>query len=193
MTPKRRGARARRPPTVAYTLIQPGDEPEMHTLLRDLRERYHEELLDAAIALGWCTSWRLDTDGHQKLGQCRRATDLDRELHQWDFVILLNRDFWQHENTTPIVRAALLDHELCHATVKRDPETHEAMKNDRGKIVYRIRHHDIEEFSEIPKRHGLWRHELDAFARACAYALKHPKLPLDVPRGDDDEHAIGIH
>jgi hypothetical protein len=191
MPTRRRAARPRRPPTVAYTLLTPGDQPDMYARLHALVTRHHDDLDAARIALAWCTSWRLDLDGHMVLGKCRRASELDRELQDFDFVILLNREFWQHENTSAIVRDALLDHELCHATVKLDPVTQDPIKNDRGRIVYRIRKHDIEEFAVIPKRYGLWRHELDAFARACALALQHPRLPME--SASDDETAAGIH
>jgi hypothetical protein len=190
---KRRAARPRRPPTVAYRLISHGDEPDMYLRLHELVDRYHEELGEARIALAWCTSWRADIDGHLKIGMCRRASDLDRELHEWDFIVLLNREFWHHEQTTGTHRDALLDHELSHATVKRDPLTGDVMKNDRGKVVYRIRKHDIEEFVAIPKRHGLWRHELDAFARVCLAALDHPRLPLASDEDDLGDASAGVH
>lgn len=172
----------RRPPTVAYTLLTDHTASAMYRRLRELIDRYHGELREARIALGFCTAWKLDVDGIQKLGMARRASDLDRELHAWDFVLLFNREFWEHPQTTAIVRDALLDHELTHCTVRRDPETHAPMENDRGKILYRIRKHDLEEFTVIVQRYGIYRHEIDAMARACAIALQQPKLPLEEER-----------
>lgn len=177
--PKTRKARPRRPPTVAFTVLTPESQPAMYERLYSLLSRYHDDLEHARICLAWCTSWRLDLDGHIVLGRCKRASELDRELVEWDFVILLNREFWEHEDTTPQQRDALLDHELQHATVKCDPVTNEPMRNERGRIVYRLRKHDVEEFAVIPQRHGLWKRDIERFAQVCAAKLQNPKLPLD--------------
>jgi hypothetical protein len=101
---------------VAYTLLTPGDQPDMYARLHALVTRHHDDLDAARIALAWCTSWRLDLDGHMVLGKCRRASELDRELQDFDFVILLNREFWQHENTSAIVRDALLEESSVRAS-----------------------------------------------------------------------------
>jgi hypothetical protein len=78
---------------------------------------HHEDLdrTNVRIALAWATSWKPDVDGRLTLGKCKKATDLDRELAPYDFVILLNRDFWQNPRVTDVQRQALLDHELMHA------------------------------------------------------------------------------
>jgi hypothetical protein len=145
--------------------------------------RHHRELIGANIALAWCTSWRADLDGRQTLGQCKRASDLDRECAPYDFVILLNKDFVTNPAVSEKQREALLDHELCHATVKLDPETHEPMVDERNRTVYRVRKHDIEEFGEVVERHGCYKRDLEKFAQALRRA-KQPELPLgeDAPQ-----------
>jgi Putative phage metallopeptidase len=177
---RRRSRKPKAPKKVAYTLLTRVDQPSLYKALDAIVKAHHHELKDARIALAWCTAWRADVDGRQTLGQCKRATDLDRELAPFDFVILLQKDFWTNEAVTNEQRDALLDHELCHATVKLDPYTHEPVEDERGHVVYRIRKHDLEEFSEIAERHGTWKRDLEHFAQALARS-KHgeqARLPM---------------
>jgi hypothetical protein len=156
-----------KPKTVSYEVIVPDGivgQP-MYALLRELVEAHHGELRYARIALAWCTSWKPDVDGRVILGKCRKASDLDRELAAFDFVILLRKFFWQDSRVTDHQRRALLDHELCHAARKYD-SSGEPVEDERGRQVYRVRKHDIEEFTEIVQRYGCYKHDLERFAAA---------------------------
>ena len=70
------------------------------------------------------------------------------------FVIEISEPAW--ENLTPAGHEALVDHELCHFTMKFDDRT--------GKIKRGIRGHSVEEFTEILARRGLWKQDLKTFA-----------------------------
>jgi hypothetical protein len=152
----------------------------MYALLDELVAEYHEDLKDARIALAWCSSWKPDADGRVTLGQCKKASDLDRELAPFDFVILLQRHFWRDDLfVTDDQRRALLDHELMHAALKYD-EHGEPAVDERGRKIYRIRKHDLEEFSAIAERHGLWKRDLERFAAALnRRARTQPFEPCD--------------
>jgi hypothetical protein len=162
------------PKEVHYELIpRVSDVGEpMYALLDRILTTHHgdRDLGEVRIALAWCTSWKPDVDGRITLGKCKKATDLDRELAPWDFVILLQQEFWQNLRVTDHQRAALLDHELMHAAVKYDPETGEPVIDARGRIVYRLRKHDIEEFADIVTRYGCYKHDLEQFAAALGRA-----------------------
>jgi hypothetical protein len=162
-----RTPKEKRPKRVSYELI-PRDSvigDPMYAQLDDLVRDYHSEITDARIALAWCTSWKPDVDGRVVLGKCKKASDLDRELAAFDFVILLSRRFWRHEDVTDAQRTALLDHELCHAALAYD-EKGAPVEDERGRKVYRIRKHDIEEFTDIVARHGCYKADLEQFAAA---------------------------
>lgn len=60
-------------------------------------------------------------------------------------------------------REALIDHELCHFWLDF-PETASEPK-------LALRSHDIEEFEEIIRRHGIYRHEYEGFADALCRAV----------------------
>jgi len=75
------------------------------------------------------------------------------------FVIEVPHMPWQA--LTPAQRTALVDHELCHfyVAIPDDP------KEDRKLVLVG---HDLEEFSAIVERHGLWRPDLVEFAKVIA-------------------------
>ncbi len=164
-------SRQAKPKQVAYELIDPTSVAghPMYVLLNTLVSTHHGEIAGARIALAWCTSWNPDADGRVTLGKCRRASELDRELAAFDFIILLRRSFWLDQRVTDAQRAALLDHELCHAAVKHGNDG-EPARDSRDRVIYRTRKHDIEEFSQIVERHGLWTSDLERF---YASLLKH--------------------
>lgn len=160
---------------VSYELLPP-TAPE-YKLLKKLLRAHHEEISEARIALAWNTAWKADVDGRLKLGACKRASDLDRELADYDFIILLLKTFWRDLEVTDHQRAALLDHELCHAAVAHD-KYGEPKLDERGRSVYRVRRHDIEEFSEIAERYGTYKRDLERFAQALRRSKQQP-LPID--------------
>lgn len=166
-----------KPKKVSYELIPPKSEAGkvMYRLLNELVKEHHDDIRDARIALAWNISWKPDVDGRVTLGKCKKASDLDRELMAFDFVILLRREFWEDGTVTDAQRAALLDHELCHATVKYSTDN-EPVIDERDRKVYRIRKHDIEEFAEIIERHGLYKRDLEWFAAALRRAKQTPLL-----------------
>ena len=166
---RRRGSP--KPKRVSYELISRDSiiGTPMYLELAELIGAYHEDLRDARIALAWCTAWKPDVDGRCRLGQCKKASDLDRELAAWDFVLLLRRQFWMSNEVTNLQRRALLDHELMHAARKHDA-TGEPATDERGRPVFRTRRHDVEEFQAVVERHGCYKRDLEAFAAALLRA-----------------------
>ena len=173
-------AKTKKPKSVSYTLLTRESHPEIYARLDALVDTFHEELRNARIALAWCTSWKADVDGKQTLGKCKRASELDRELAPYDFVILLLESFWTNEVVEDQQRDALLDHELCHATVKEDKFGDPAI-DPHGRVIYRLRKHDLEEFVCIADRYGTWKRDLELFAQALRRTKAQPRLPIDAP------------
>lgn len=152
---------------VSYELIDRDGEigVGMYALLDELIARYHNELLDARIALAWCTSWKPDVDGRWILGKLVKASDLHRELAPWDFVVLLNREFYTDKRVEDRQRVALIDHELCHAAARHEASG-EQMQDERGRYVWRTVKHDFEEFAAVIERHGCYKGDLERMAQA---------------------------
>lgn len=171
-------AKKKKDKKLSYQLIERDSEAgrSMYSLLGELVSDHHSHLDDNRIALAWNFSWKPDPDGRLVLGKCKKATDLDRELIELDFVIVLLWQFWADESVTDEQRRALLDHELCHAAEKVDPETLDPVFDAKGRKVFRVRKHDVEEFAQIVRRHGLWMADLEVFARSLL-ASKQLSIP----------------
>ena len=171
MATRRPKAAAEKPLTYEFLPSNSAIGKPIYERLYAIVDAHHEEISQAGakIALCWAISWKPDVDGRLKLGECRKASDLDREMHPFDFVILLNRNFWMDTRVTDAQRAALLDHELMHCALQYDDAG--APKVDaRGRPIYRIRRHDIEEFADVVARHGCYKADLEAFAHAIVRA-----------------------
>jgi hypothetical protein len=148
-------------------------QSEPYQILAEMR-RFHDDIGGARIALAWRLNLSPDDDGHLILGKCVKASDLQREFVDYDFVILLNRDVWNDEEFTAEKKRALVDHELCHGAPAVTSEGG-AKFDERGRQVWRVRKHDIEEFYGIVNRHGCYKRDLELFAEAL---MKRRKTPL---------------
>lgn len=171
-----------------YKLLERKDFSETYALMDKLIGAHHTEIADAKIALAWRFGFKEDKDGHIVLGKCKKCSDLDREAHDFDFIIILNYEFWNDGQTTDAQRAALLDHELCHASVSTDAQGEEKM-DVHGRYVYRVRKHDVEEFREIVDRHGIWKQDLQQFAESIRAAKKQPLLHPAVKKEAKERNA----
>jgi hypothetical protein len=108
--------------------------------------KWHEELRHAEVGLAWRKALKADVDGHIVLGRCVKISDLHREFISFDFVIVLNKEYWDDFDDEQ--RLALMDHELCHASFSLD-RLGEPKEDEKGRQVWRVRKHDIEEFREV--------------------------------------------
>lgn len=156
---------------ISYRLVpRDGDEGrKVYAVLDRLIERYHEHLTNARIAVAWNLTWQPDVDGRCVLGKAKKATDLDRELAPYDLVIMLRQEWYSKPEVTDAQREALIDHELEHCEVMRD-DNGEPKRDTKDRVVYRIRKHDLEEFSDVVRRHGLWKRDIEDFAAALERA-----------------------
>jgi hypothetical protein len=148
------------------------DEPT-YNLLDEIIREHHGHIVDANITIAFNRSWTEDADGRLKLGQAKKCTEIERQMHGQDWVILLNEDAW--ERLDDAQKRALMDHELCHCQVTVD-EKGGVKLDEYGKVVYRVRKHDVEEFKEIVERHGTWYDELREFAEKAIDQDSRPLL-----------------
>ncbi len=171
-----RRMRAPKPKTgkkVSYKLIERDTEVGRAMYARldeELGQDHHEDIQRARIVLAWCTSWRPDVDGRVVLGKCRRMTELEREFHRFDFCILLNQAWWYDLKVTDEQRVAILDHELCHASPVIDDRTNEQKTDERGRLLWRMRKHDVEDFHGVLQRRGTYKRDVELAYRALRQA-----------------------
>jgi hypothetical protein len=149
------------------------DGQEPYRIMDDYVRRFHRHLEGARIALAWKFNVKPNRDGQLCLGKARKAADLDRALHEYDFVIFLTRSAWDEMQSAQ--REALVDHELAHCEVVREKDG--SVKEDEdGRTVYRIKRHDVEEFQAVIERHGLYKKDLEEFVEAARQKKDQPLL-----------------
>jgi hypothetical protein len=167
-----------------------GKTPEPYKILQEVRKLHHGDITQARIALAWRLRTKADKDGHIVLGKCIKVSDLYREYADYDFIITLNKEFWEEPLVTKEQRIALLDHELCHAAPTYNDETGEHEVDERGRFMFRTKAHDVEEFNEIVQRNGLWKSNLIAFAKVLQEKKKAPLFSIPDPAAAQDAPAI---
>src|SRR5690606_5222802 len=94
----------------------------------------------------------------------------DRVEGKADATIFIDADEW--EGLDDPRREALIDHELQHLEVKRDPDTGAPLSDDAGRPKLKIRKHDHQYgwFDVIAERHGDASYEV---RQAKAFADRH--------------------
>lgn len=166
-----------KPRAIHFTIIPRRDndgETEPYKLLGEIRRAHHLPIAEARIALAWRDEYSMDADGRVVLGKCVKVTALHQQFTEYDFIIVLNRVVWDSPEFTEAQKRALIDHELCHAAIAEDKHGN-AVRDERGRQVFRVRKHDIEEFHEIVTRHGCYKRDLEYFAERL---LERAKAPL---------------
>ncbi|ATI15682.1 hypothetical protein [Bordetella phage vB_BbrM_PHB04] len=80
------------------------------------------------------------------------------------FLVVLDEGYWQECGARN--REILVFHELTHCQQKRD--RHGELRFDLdGNPVYGLRGHDVEEFTSVVRRYGVWNDEIRDFIAAA--------------------------
>lgn len=155
------------------------EAPEVAAIAEELIPKYHQHLLDFSVRMRYLFVDKTPKSGGMEIwGTCRKISGLNAYLEGENpdgdpfFVITISKDIW--DVLPQDSRIALVDHELCHASAeakqqKDDGESNEDMETDNP-VKLTIRPHDLEEFSCIVRRHGLWREQVKDFVEAALKA-----------------------
>jgi hypothetical protein len=123
-----------------------------------LVDAVHTDLAKASIA--YVFREKMTTRDRVVWGKASKASGEIEFFNGYDFVLKFNWVQWR--NLSAMQKVALVDHELSHCGHEEDEKT----GGDKWVMVS----HDIEEFSGIVKRWGLWRPDLVVFAGAVVHA-----------------------
>jgi hypothetical protein len=141
------------------------DNP-IYVMMNQTIAAHHPSLAEARIKLMWRRSWKPDRDGIIPLGMITKIGDRERRIGlDYDAAIYLNYEWWNNPETTEAARKAVMDHELCHlrpVPEDSDDPTSSPKRDEHGNIVYYMRSHDIEDFSEIFFRHGIYKSNIQS-------------------------------
>lgn len=160
------------------------DAPEVRQIAEDLIPKYHQHLIDFDVKIRYVFIDKTPKNkGREVWGTCRKVSNLNAFLADGDdscepfFVITISQDVWDvlpHDK-----RIALVDHELCHTLAEANQKEDD---DEADPVKLSTVPHDLEEFSCIVRRHGLWRDDIEAFVKAAT-------------SGDSNEkgHAEDVH
>lgn len=168
-----------RPKKCNYDLIDRNTDEEPWALLERLVNDHHPSLSEVRFALLWRRELKPDADRKLTLGKSMKVADADKELAGYDWKIILNKEAWGDFSSEQ--RAAVMDHEITHCDLAADRKTCEVRRDVRGRLVLRARRHDIEEFSSIIERHGLYTSSLVKFAESMDEKRKIPLFADQIP------------
>lgn len=143
--------------------------PEVEKVARELIVKYHPHLVEANIAYVFKKdSW--SKNGKEILGNAHKCSEKEKLLYKHDFIITINHNAWIRFDNNK--REAIVDHELCHCG--RDVE---------GK--YCSIPHDVEDFADVIKRHGLYKNDVKQFGMAIRQVSLFDKPDLKVVGGNE--------
>jgi hypothetical protein len=141
------------------------EAPEVKEIAEQLIDRHHPHLQDAKDVIGY----RFRCGQSDWAGKAKKLTAFERFETGYMLMVFINKEAWTVLSEPQQV--ALVDHELCHFSRKSErvyeKDTDEWVdkwlpKEDPSNWV--MREHDVEEFSDVIKRHGLWETGIEKFA-----------------------------
>jgi hypothetical protein len=143
---------------------------DVQNLAETLIAKYHPHLVDANIAYIFKTdTWK--KNGKTILGSAHRCSEKEKLLHGYDFIITLNHFVWATVDVK--TKMAILDHELCHC----------GWNDDEAKFI--LVPHDLEDFVDVVRRHGLYMPDVEAMGRAMHQLNLFEKPNLKVVGGNE--------
>jgi len=126
-------------------------------------EKYHERLKVLKIDYEFRDEAQV-SNGKVTAGRVCRVDDRNRILHDYDCIVEIGKDVW--DTASEEFRIAIVDHELSHIQIFMDDDGKVKRDDKTDRIKIYMRHHDIEEFSEILERYGAYHADLRGFLAA---------------------------
>ena len=125
-----------------------------YAVMEKLIADHHPALAEARIVLFWQKGWRPDADGVLCLAKVKKASDVDKELSEFDFAVMLNHAAWNETRMDEEVLAMSIDDELhrCRPEMDRDGSQR---SDDRGRLCWRLAGYPIKTHPEMLRRYGL--------------------------------------
>ena len=145
--------------------------PSVKAVADELIPKYHQHLLDFNVKMEYRFIDKIPKKGGKEVwGSCRKISSLPASLAQDNpdgdpfFVIVISAPIW--DVLPDDKRRSLIDHELSHAGAEYNDDD----ENPAVKLF--IKPHDMEEFTSIVKRYGMWREGLEEFIKASKESEK---------------------
>jgi len=124
---------------------------EVYEVAAKLITNVHDHLAEAKIVyLFRDDEWK--SKGKIVLGKAYKVPEQWSYLSGYDLLVVINERAWSVLSDRQ--KTALIDHELCHFEKDID---------ESGNPKWRMVNHDVEEFTGVVRRHGLWSPDVENF------------------------------
>lgn len=144
--------------------------PRVREIAERLIDAHHPHLQDAKELIGYY----IKDDNAAWYGKCHKCTGFERFITNRTIHILILKDAFLQWSTEKL--EALVDHELCHiGRLRESDEWYDSHTGQMMPPIYKpkneatswfIQSHNVEEFSDIIDRHGLWDEGIEKFAES---------------------------
>ena len=151
---------------------------EAKELSRTLIAKYHSHLVSCEIAYLFSNKTK-KKHGREVVASAKKASPELQFLAGCQFVITISYPVWQELDEK--VKLAVMDHELSHCMVEDDEET--------GDTKYSLLPHDVEEFSGVILRHGLYTTDLYKLGNVVQEAMENLPKGIVVKKLGDTSKA----
>lgn len=139
---------------------------EVKKIADELIPKYHNHLLDFSVKMEYRFIDKIPKKGGKEVwGTCRKISSLPASLAADNpdgddfFVIVISKPVW--DILPDDKKVCLIDHELSHAWAEYNED------DENPAVKLSLRPHDMEEFTSIVKRYGMWREGLREFVEAA--------------------------
>lgn len=156
--------------------------PEIDPIADAIIDQFHEHLAGVRILHLFTTKPRM-SGGKLVLGKTQKLSGVAQYLSSlgdgqpYDFLMVFDEEQWRAHDDDPDWQSALVDHECCHIVDQVDAEGEKT-----GEWV--LAAHDVEEFTTIVRRRGLWTQDLKDLGYAVGDQVGLPGFGLEPVRVD---------
>lgn len=165
---------------------------DVKDMLDEIIKEHHKELGRTNFLIlfkhgGW------ESKGRRILGRAKVVGEDLRSTFGKDAIIYLNNDAWHYLSEAQ--RKYLLDHELYHLDVVKD-KNYDTVELSDGRPKLTTVPHDLEDFVEIVKRHGIIMEDVKRLVRVLGDAkqitiddVNEEQKGLPAPSEEDENQA----
>jgi len=155
-----------------------GSDP-IYEIVRDFVSEYRIELGAMVLAIVWRAGVKADSDGNLWLAHTKVYSEAEREYHGLDVFMQVNIDAWSVMN--PDQHKALIDRELMKVAIElENPDDVDLTPrlDDKGRVIYRSRKFDLQQFYATIARWGTAAHGLEEAVQASIESKDKPLFAL---------------
>ena len=178
-----------------------------YEIVKELVRTHHQHLAEAKIVI-YGTDKNSVSGRRVTIAKAAKASPKMKASTNADFTITLYMMPWGDLNESQ--KRACMDHELMHCGVQYEPVkeqvgvgrggkpkwkvvkdeygrkqyTDEIVRDEFGVPKWRLVPHDLEEFREIVRRHGMWDESIQEFKQAIDAAPETATIPIPTAVGE---------